>query len=93
MDSTYHYSVKLIFQAHLRMYSLTHTDSVVQAIADTNRQSCTTAQAALFQGICNVQSGQGILHLNYIHKIILDKVRYNQQNDARTENNGESSSA
>jgi hypothetical protein len=48
MDSTYHYPVKLIFQAHLRMYSLIH------------RQSCTTAQAALFQGICNVQSVQGI---------------------------------
>jgi hypothetical protein len=30
MDSTYHYPVKLIFQAHLRMYSLTHTDSLAQ---------------------------------------------------------------
>jgi hypothetical protein len=60
MDSTDHYFVKLIFQAHLRMYSLTHTDSFVQPIADTNRQSCTTLQAALFQSICNVQSVQGI---------------------------------
>jgi hypothetical protein len=47
IDSTDHYSVKLIFQAHLRMYSLTHTDSCVQPIADTYKQSCTTAQAAL----------------------------------------------
>jgi hypothetical protein len=30
MDSTDHYSVKLIFQAHLRMYSLIHTDSLAQ---------------------------------------------------------------
>jgi hypothetical protein len=60
MDSTDHYSVKLILQAHLRMYSLTHTDSFVQPIGDTNRQSCTTAQAAQFQGFCNVQSGQDI---------------------------------
>jgi hypothetical protein len=28
MDSIDHYSVKFIFQAHLRMYSLTHTDSL-----------------------------------------------------------------
>jgi hypothetical protein len=54
MDSTDHYSVKLIFQAHLCMYPLTYTDSFVQPIADTNRQSCTTGQAALYQGICNV---------------------------------------
>ena len=33
------------------------------------------------------------LHLNYIHKISLDKVQYNQQNITRTENYGESSSA
>jgi hypothetical protein len=60
MDSTDQYSVKLIFQAHLRMYSLTHTNSYVHPIADTNRHSCATAQAALFQGVCNVQSDQGI---------------------------------
>ena len=60
MDSTDHKSAMLIFQAHLRMYSLIHTDSFVQPIAVTNRQSCTAAQAALFQGICNVQSVQGI---------------------------------
>jgi hypothetical protein len=93
MDLTDHCYAKLIFQARFRMYSLTHTDSFVQPIADTNRQSCTTAQADLFQGICNVQSGQGILRLNYIHKISLEKVQYNQQNNSRTENNGESSSA
>jgi hypothetical protein len=86
MDSTDHYSVKLIFQAHLRMYSLTHTDSFVQPIPDTNRQSCTIAQAALFQGIllCKIGS-RYFLHLNYIHKISLDKVQYNQQNNTRTE--------
>jgi hypothetical protein len=60
MDSTGHYSVKLIFQAHLRMYRLTHTDSFVQPITDTNRQSYTTAKDALFKGSCNVQSVQGI---------------------------------
>ena len=60
MDSTDHYSVKLIFQAHLRVYSLTHTSSSVQPLADTNRQFCTTAKAALFQGIYNVQSVQDI---------------------------------
>jgi hypothetical protein len=60
MDSTDHYSVKLIFHAHLRDYSLTHTNSSVQPLADTNRQFCTTAKAALFQGIYNVQSVQVI---------------------------------
>jgi hypothetical protein len=61
MDSTDHHSFKFIFQAHLRMYSLTHTGSFVETIADTSRQSCTTAQAALFQGVFNVQSVQYIL--------------------------------
>jgi hypothetical protein len=75
------------------MYSLTPTDSFVQPIADTNRQYCTTAQAALFQGICNYSRVKVFLHLNYIHKVSLDKVQYNQENNTRTENNGESSSA
>jgi hypothetical protein len=65
MDSTDQYPVKLIFQAHLIMYSLMHTDRFVQPIADTNRQFCTTAQAALFQGFCNVQSEQGIFRSEY----------------------------
>jgi hypothetical protein len=93
MDSTYYYSEMLILQAHLRMYSLTHTDSFVQPIADKNRQSVKTAQATLFQGICNVQSGQDVLLLKYIHKISLYKVLYNQQSSNRAENNSEYSSA
>jgi hypothetical protein len=77
MDSTDHHSVKLIFQAHLRMYSLTHTGSFAETIADTNRQSCTTAQAALFQGIFNVQAVQCTLTSDYIQ----NKVQYNQENN------------
>jgi hypothetical protein len=82
MDSTYHYPVKLIFQAHLRMYSLIHTDSLAQP----RKVLCFKVFAMYSQ--CMV-----FLHLNYIHKISLEKVQYNQQNNARTENNGESSSA
>jgi hypothetical protein len=93
MDSTDHYSVKLIFQAHLRMYSLTHTDSFVQPIADTNRQSFKTAQAALFLGICNVQSCQGIFTSELFSRNIPGQSTVNQQNNTRTENNGESSIA
>ena len=68
MDSTDHYSVKLIFHVHLRDYSLMHTNSSVQPLADTNRQFCTTAKAALFQGIYNVQSVQGIFYIRIIIK-------------------------
>jgi hypothetical protein len=82
MDSTYHYPVKLIFQAHLRMYSLIHTDSLAQP----RKLLCFKVFAMYSQ--CKV-----FLHLNYIHKISLNKVQYNQQNITRTENNGESSSA
>jgi hypothetical protein len=93
MDSTDHSSVKLMFHVYLRDYSLTHTNSSVQPLADTNREFCTTAKAALFQGIYNVKSAQVILHLNYNHKIYLDNVQYNQQNNTGPENNGESISA
>jgi hypothetical protein len=82
MDSTYHYPVKLIFQAHLRMYSLMHTDSLAQP----RKLLCFKVFAMYSQ--CKV-----FLHLNYIQKISLNKVQYNQQNNTRTENNGESSSA
>jgi hypothetical protein len=82
MDGTYHYPVELIFQAHLHMYSLIHTDSLAQQ----RKLLCLKVFAMHSQ--CKV-----FLHLNYIHKISLDKVEYNQQNNTPTENNGESSSA
>jgi hypothetical protein len=82
MDSTDHYSVKLIFQAHLRIYLLIHTDSLTQP----RKLLCFKVFAMYSQ--CKV-----FLHLNYIQKISLNKVQYNQQNDTRTENNGKSSSA
>jgi hypothetical protein len=82
MDSTDHYSVKLIFQAHLRMYSLIHTDSLEQL-----------RKLLCFNVFAMYSQCMEFLHLNYIHKISLDKVQYNQRNITRTENNGESSSA
>lgn len=45
--------IPLSCQAHI-------SGAFAHVFADTHRQSCTTAQAALFQGICNVQSVQGI---------------------------------
>jgi hypothetical protein len=63
MDSTYHYPVKVIFQAHLRMYSLIHTDSLAQP----RKLLCFKVFAMYSQ--CKV-----FLHLKSIHKISLNKV-------------------
>jgi hypothetical protein len=82
MDSTDHYSVKLIFQAHLRMQLLIQTDSRAQ-----QRKLLCFKEFAMYSQ-CKV-----FLHSIYIHKISLDKVQYNQQNNIRTESNGETSSA
>jgi hypothetical protein len=82
MDSTYHYPDKIIFQAHLRMYSLIHTDSLAQP-----------RKLLCFKVFAMYSQGKVFFHPNYIHRISLEKAQYNQQNNTRTENNGESSSA
>jgi hypothetical protein len=82
MDSTYHYPVKLIFQAYLRMHSLIHTDSLAQP-----------RKLLFFKVFAMYSQCKVFLHMNYIHKISLDKLQYQQHNSTRTENNGECSSA
>jgi hypothetical protein len=76
----------LFCQAHI-------SGAFAHVFADTHRSLAQPRKLLCFKVFAMYSQCKVFLHLNYIHKISLDKVQYNQQNSTRTENNVESSSA
>jgi hypothetical protein len=71
---------------HIPLSCQAHISGVfAHVFADTRRQSCTTAQAALFQGICNVQSVQGIFTSELYSQNIPEQSTVQSANNTRTE--------